>query len=235
MNKKLLSKRLLKIADFVNQYAPKPTRLADIGTDHALLPCYLMDQKMINFAVASDVVPGPLSAAREEINKQGFNDTIDLRLASGLDGLEAHDQINAVTICGMGGQLIVEILKDGLEKLDSEYVLVLQSNKAGHLIREFLERSHHIFDEAVVEERGHFYEILVAGPSRLAETKLSPEEKLFGPVNLRKKTESFIKMWDFEYDHALRILHNMEKSQTIKPEDLETLRDKISMIERVIA
>ena len=43
-----LSKRLETVADFV----PQGARLVDVGSDHAYLPLFLVEQKRIDFAIA---------------------------------------------------------------------------------------------------------------------------------------------------------------------------------------
>ena len=54
-----LSERLKTLADLV----PSGSRLADIGTDHAYLPLWLLQQGHIVFAAACDVHEGPLQRA----------------------------------------------------------------------------------------------------------------------------------------------------------------------------
>lgn len=58
--KTTLSKRLLAVAGFVTP----GSRVADIGTDHAFVPIYLMEHKIVPSALAMDIGKGPLLAAR---------------------------------------------------------------------------------------------------------------------------------------------------------------------------
>ncbi|MBR4306202.1 MAG: tRNA (adenine(22)-N(1))-methyltransferase TrmK, partial [Ruminiclostridium sp.] len=57
-----LSPRLLAAAEFVRC----DKSVCDVGTDHALLPCYLYQQGARSIT-ASDINDGPLDAARETI------------------------------------------------------------------------------------------------------------------------------------------------------------------------
>ena len=81
----------------------KAARLADIGSDHAYLPVALMLKGKIEFAVAGEVVKGPFESAKRQVMKNGLSERIEVRLANGLDAIERQDQINAITIAGMGG------------------------------------------------------------------------------------------------------------------------------------
>ena len=98
--------RLRAAAGFVRQGA----RLADIGTDHAYLPVSLLRGGRIPFAVASDISAGPLAHARETAAFAGIGeDRLALVLTPGLRGIEAYRPTD-ITICGMGGEMIVGIL-----------------------------------------------------------------------------------------------------------------------------
>lgn len=74
-----LTPRLQAIADQIVSGA----RLADIGTDHAHLPIWLMEHGRIASAVASDIRDGPLARAEENAAKHGCLDRISLRLGRG--------------------------------------------------------------------------------------------------------------------------------------------------------
>lgn len=52
---------------------PACTALADIGTDHAYLPVFLVLEGKIQKAIAGDVVPGPCEAARRTIKSYHWN------------------------------------------------------------------------------------------------------------------------------------------------------------------
>ena len=75
-----LSKRLLHLADMVTYPI-----LADVGTDHAYLPIYLLQSGKIRRAYAMDIKDGPLRAAKEHILACGLGDYITVRLSDGLD------------------------------------------------------------------------------------------------------------------------------------------------------
>lgn len=63
-----LSKRLQAIADLIKKYKQGEI-LADIGTDHAYLPCYLVENDIINKAYACDIASGPINASIDTIHQ----------------------------------------------------------------------------------------------------------------------------------------------------------------------
>lgn len=156
-----LSKRLKTVADFVKKDLP----IADIGSDHAYLPIYLIQNDIISSAIAGEVVEGPFENAKNKVNSLKIEDKISVRLGSGLNVLTTEDEIGTVTVCGMGGNLITEILLEGLNKskLPINARLVLQPNNGEKTLRKFLkENKFKILSESIIEENNKIYEIIVA-------------------------------------------------------------------------
>ncbi|MBR3576810.1 MAG: SAM-dependent methyltransferase [Clostridia bacterium] len=101
-----LTPRLSAVADL----AGKSLSLADIGTDHAYIPIYLMQKGLISTAVAADINEGPLERADKNIRKAGLSDKITLRLSDGLDNIK-DNEAETVVIAGMGGEIISHMLE----------------------------------------------------------------------------------------------------------------------------
>ena len=122
MGKKLeLTPRLRMVADML----PDGIRLADVGTDHAYLPAALMLEGQIPYAIAADLRDGPLSRARETVHEYRLDGKIDFRLCDGLSGIRP-DEIDAVSIAGMGGETIAMILSAAPWTRTLNTTLVLQ-------------------------------------------------------------------------------------------------------------
>ena len=78
-----LSKRLEAVASLAD---PGET-VADVGCDHGYVGIWLIQQKLFSKVIAMDVRPGPLEAARKNIQLYQVEDQIEIRLSDGLDML----------------------------------------------------------------------------------------------------------------------------------------------------
>lgn len=172
-----LMPRLAAVAEFVLPGLP----MADIGTDHAYLPAHLVEAGKVPWAIAADVIRGPLEQARSTVEAAGVGDRVQLRMGNGLRVLEPGEVATA-TICGMGGLTINEILTAG--PLAGLRRLVLQPNLAEDEVRGWLaEHGWRLVDETLAAEGRHIYVVLVAEPGAM---QLSPEERFISPL-LRKR------------------------------------------------
>ena len=131
--------------------------VCDVGTDHALLACYLA-QNGAKEVIASDVKEGPLSAARRTIAEQGVTNVTAV-LSDGLDRIDYADD---VVICGMGGELIMKIIS-GCRFLSEDTRFILQPmTKADTLRRELYRGGFDIIEERAVREGDRFYTVMLA-------------------------------------------------------------------------
>jgi tRNA (adenine22-N1)-methyltransferase len=193
---------------------PVGSRSADIGSDHALLPVYLVQAGRVSFAVAGEVNPGPLEAAARQVKEQRLTDRIEVREGNGLAVLSPLE-VDVITIAGMGGSLIATILEEGLEKLNGVKKLILQPNVGEEQVRRWLD-SHgwYLESESILEEDGKIYEILEASKESYTneqKTSLYLDKKLgdglvigkarmlqMGPYLLADAPEVWFSKWESE-------------------------------------
>ena len=154
-----ISPRLLSAADFVRQDAI----LADIGTDHAYLPLFLLRAGRIERAFCSDVNEGPLDSARANIGAAGYLDRVEFTLADGADAL-AGKGITDYTICGMGGELIADIIDRADEMRNPAVRLILQPmTRRGALVSYLYKNGFEVLEEAYSKDAGkHYVTLLVS-------------------------------------------------------------------------
>jgi tRNA (adenine22-N1)-methyltransferase len=249
-----LSKRLQTIADRVTAGA----RAADIGSDHALLPVYLLQSGKCPSAIAGELNEGPLQAAKKQIAEAGLTKAIAARKGNGLAVLEPGEA-DTVTIAGMGGSLMADILEAGRQagKLAGVRELVLQPNVGEEIVRKWLAVHGYVLQsETLLEEDGKLYEVLHAlsgsespegvtnaslyDPSFLA-IALETEQKRewlyrMGPYLLRQRAELLHDKWRHEIGKLERICKQMEQSDLAESRGKQAqLRQEMQTIEEVLS
>lgn len=140
-------------------WVPPQARLCDVGTDHATLPIWLMQQGRVRSAVATDIRPGPLERARRNVERYGYGGQIALRLCDGLAAVRP-EEADAVTICGMGGNMMASILAAAPWTRENT-ALILQPMKSQDELRRWLAGHGYVIRrERVLWEEGHWYTLL---------------------------------------------------------------------------
>lgn len=235
MNTDKLSKRLETVA----KYVPNRARVADIGSDHAYLPCYLVKNSGIPFAIAGEVAAGPFHSAEKNVMSEGLTHQISVRMGDGLEVIGAGE-VDCITIAGMGGTLIASILEAGKEKLGSVNRLVLQPNIGAEAIRRwFIENGWELIAEEILEEDGKIYEILAAekGDPYKPYTENLPRGLLMGPFLHQTKSTAFEKKWLSEIKNWQKIIQQLEgAAQTPETnEKKQELLIKIRLVEEALA
>lgn len=247
-----LSNRLQAIA----RYVTPGHKIADIGSDHALLPVYLVQSGKAPSAIAGELNQGPLLAARKQVASAGLSGRIDVRQGDGISVLQPGE-VDTVTIAGMGGALMRDILEAGYRagKLEGVRELVLQPNIGEELVRGWLlAREWALCAEFILEEDGKIYEILhavkdeqlQAGQSRLyegAELDLKLEQPLLsfviqkmGPHLLRAPSAVLFKKWELELKKLERIARQLSLSELPEAgEKLNQLNGEMTAIKEVLA
>ncbi|KJZ52338.1 tRNA (adenine(22)-N(1))-methyltransferase [Pseudomonas marginalis] len=214
MNEHTLSLRLERVAANV----PHGARLADIGSDHAYLPVALMRRGVIAAAVAGEVATTPFHAAQRTVRDNGLEQHITVRLADGLAAIEAADGITAISVCGMGGETIRDILESGKAHLSGQERLVLQPNGGEQPLRQWLmDNGYSIRSEELLRENRFYYEIIVA--ERAGPVVYSAEQLYFGPLQMQARSPAFIAKWQRMLHQKQKTLASLEHARQAVPED----------------
>lgn len=169
-----LSPRLQSVADLV----PQGARFADVGTDHAYLPVWLILNGTIHQAIASDLREGPLENARQTAERYGVSDQLSFRLCDGLAGLRP-DEADTIAIAGMGGETIADILSAAPWTAQGKHRLILQPMTAHPELRSWLDgHSFQIEREILTCEEKTLYSTFLVGVGNAA--RLTPAETWAG-------------------------------------------------------
>lgn len=153
-----LDSRLSAVAELV-RYGK---RFADIGTDHAYLPVYLIEKGIIDSAIASDLRIGPLQNALDAVSQYGYKDKIELRLSDGLDNIKSGEA-EEIAVAGMGGLLIAGFIEKTKWLQNSDIHLILQPMTHAEDLRKTLwDNGFEIDRERVAKDKDKLYIIISA-------------------------------------------------------------------------
>ena len=161
MTKINLPPRLEKIASLVLAGA----KVADVGTDHAYLPLYLIQEGIATFVIATDLHPGPLAIAQKNA---AHAREIDFRLADGLSAV-LPDEVDTIVIAGMGGETICHVLNKAIWTNVSNHRLILQpQTKIAELMAFLSENRFMVTAQHLVRDKGRIYPIYEVQPGEMS-------------------------------------------------------------------
>jgi len=231
LNQHSLSARLEHVAAQV----PVGARLADIGSDHAYLPVALLRRGIIDVAVAGEVAATPLRAAQRTVRDNDLDEQVSVRLADGLAALQPADRISAITLCGMGGETIRDILESGQAHLSGEERLILQPNGGEQPLRHWLmTHGYRILYEEVLRENRFDYEIIVA--DRTGPVVYSDEELYFGPLLMPARSPAFLLKWQRQLKQKNKVLGQLTQArQGVPGQVLQDITRQLEWIEALLA
>lgn len=191
--------------------------VCDVGTDHALLACHLA-KNGAREVIASDINDGPLEAARRTVEQECCT---NVRVVKS-DGLAAIDYADDVIICGMGGELIADIIS-GCRFLTEDTRFILQPMTKPELLRRRLYADgFEILEERTAYDGKRAYVIMLAaftGEKRDIDELFAFSGKVTDPKFLRLTAEKLLKN-----------ARGMEASEsfTKEAEQLRSLAQKIN-------
>lgn len=202
---------------------------ADIGTDHGYVAEMLLLDNICERIIATDLNEGPLNRAIEHLTLAGLKSKCDFRLGSGLTLLK-ENEVDAIIIAGMGGELIADIIETSRNIADKAKELILQPMTTADRLRRYLyENGFKIVDENVVKELHHYYFIIKAIPAQI-----EPVEEIFYEISkilLEKKEPVFIEYLNKQLNINENIIRSIEKNNNSdyneKIEIIKTKNDKI--------
>ena len=214
-----ISYRLNKIAEKVTN-----DNIADIGTDHAYIPIFLYKNNKIKNAIACDISKGSLQKAKDNINKYNLNDNIKTRLGNGLEKITLEDKVDTIIIAGMGGMLMLDILKKGSLIASNAKELILQPQKDIDKVRQYLiENNFKIIDDEMLKDDNKYYTIIKAinGNENIPYTKA---EYIFGRFEINNKCQ-ILKEYIEEQLYKMEIVLKNIKNSNAKSRILELEND----------
>lgn len=230
----LKTQRLARLAAHVLPGEP----MADVGTDHALLPIACVASGLVPRAIAADLRPEPLRFARAHRSRYGISDAyLEIRLGPGLEPVHAGE-VKSVTIAGMGAATMQTILCAHPPQTLGVERIVLQPTQGEDMLRRFLALAPHlhVVEEFMLEEAGHFYTNHVIDVSKQAcQAEESPDERalFLGGAYLDEPSPTFLDWCRNKHVHFERLVQGLEHAHD--PERVKAKRDQASQRLRWLA
>lgn len=227
-----LCPRLAAIAELV----PHGLAVADIGTDHALLPSALVLRGQVPRALACDRARGPLACARLTVERHGLGERVELRMGEGLAPLRAGE-VDTVVIAGMGPDTLLGVLAADPGQVRRLTRLVLQPNFGLEAVRRWLAaHALTLVDERLVEDRGRFYTALAAEPGvdPAADSRDAASWAL-GPFVLRRGGPTLARWLRDELRRGEQAAAGLGRSGAPDPGKLRALAQRRALLLAVLA
>lgn len=209
-----LSKRMKAVAAMVNVNGV----LADVGTDHGYVPIALVEKKRIQKAIAMDINAGPLARAQANITANHMDDYIETRLSDGVSALRAKEA-DSIMIAGMGGELMIKILKEGETICAQARELVLQPQSDIRKVRKYLRLHQYKFlDEDMVLEDGKYYPMMRVEKNadcevnwrRMNEDTIAACD-IYGPLLLKNGNQTLRRFLVKEHKQLIKIINELKQ------------------------
>ncbi len=214
-----LSPRLASAADFVRWGAV----LADVGTDHAYLPLFLLESGKIEKAICTDINKGPLDSAKRNAEELGLSDKIDFILTDGAGAL-SDIHVTDVSVCGMGGELIADIIERAPHLKNPQIRLILQPmSKQSHLRRYLQSNGFNIIEEKYTKEPRHAYVTILAAFTG-EKYEISEIEAEIGKLPLDFSDVARVKYINMRASSLARAAEGKEKTSGGESPEAELLR-----------
>ena len=175
---------------------------ADIGTDHAYLPIALLKAGKCRRMILTDISEGALENAREHIARAGLTDRVRFRLGDGLGALDAP--AGMISILGMGGKTIRNILEEGRERLGGAPLILSAHTDLPHVRRGVMNIGYHLVSEDPCLAAGRYYLVMRAEPG---EEDMTEREIRLGRALYRSESPA-LAGW---LDHRLKVLEAKKK------------------------
>lgn len=199
----ILDSRLSLAAGFVREGSV----VADIGTDHAYLPIYLLLSQRSKAAVCADINEGPLERARINGRRYGVENDITFCLSDGLRSIPLSElSVSDIVICGMGGELIASIIEASDYTRKKGVRLILQPMSQAARLRAYLASAgFKTVDGALAKAQDKLYQCIVCEYDGIVRT-LSPAALQLGEENIKgERTPVF-------YETLERLINKTERA-----------------------
>ena len=202
--------------------------LADIGTDHAHLPVWLIQNGICQKAIAADIGEGPAASARRTVQEAGLSECIEVRVGDGLSVL-SPEEATEIVIAGMGGETVISIL-EACPWTRNKKLIIQPQSKLLELRSWMNGHGFIIVDAELVYDTGRIYLVwTVCG----GEPSVEEEHFFVDRVLIEKKDPLLPSYLDGLIKRELKILKGMEKGAKVGSDELAEEKSLIEELKRI--
>jgi tRNA (adenine22-N1)-methyltransferase len=214
-----------KRLEAIGRLVPPESNLADIGTDHAYLPVWLIRNNIIHHAIATDIATGPCEAARKTIQDYGMQLLVDIRQGDGFETIEPGE-VGSVVMAGMGASTMLDIMQARPQVVNCLNSIILQPMTGAPMLRKWaVSKNLEITAESLCRENEHFYVAMVLKHSKSYAKTLTPLELEVGPC-LLEHGPSLLKAYVAEIlaDYKLQLERMSQSAQASQSEKFANIQ-----------
>lgn len=202
--------------------------VCDIGTDHAYLPVYLIENKICKKAIAADVSEGPLKFALSTVSRYRMDSDISLVRSDGIENIDLHG-VSDIVIAGMGGETIAHILENEKSRSCKMNFVLQPMSKAGYLRRWLYKNGFEITEEKAVVDDRFIYTVINAVYTGVS-IRLSRTAEVIGKVST--ENEDGRRYCEDQYKKMMNIATGLSKAG--KQSDSEQYRLIAERIDKIL-
>lgn len=220
------SLRLNEIFNLVD----KNSIVADIGTDHGIIPIMLSKFNLAKKIIATDISENSLNKLKEKLKQNDNINNIETRVSDGLNSFFEYE-IDTIIISGMGGILIKDILNTNLDIAKAAETLILSPNNSLDVVRKFLTNNNFkIIDEKDVFENSKYYQILKVTYGK--DLFYEDYEYNYGKILIKNKSKNLKLFLENELNKYSLIIDKIEKSSmnTKRIDDINIIIKDIKVV-----
>lgn len=227
MSKIKLDERLLSVASLVR----KGSVVADIGTDHAYVIAYLIENGIVEKAIAADINKGPLDNAKQTLVECGIEGKVKLVLSDGLLNVP-ENSCDDIVIAGMGGILISEILEKAPWIKNKDIHIIAQPMTHAEILRKWLCENGFEIESEVASTDGK--RVYVAISANFTGEKNSFSDAYYYIGELKENEDEFSLMYIDKTLSSLQKKYEARKSAGLEDEDglYKTISEIFALIGR---